>query len=353
MRQRHVAVVGAGLSGISCARTLHEAGHRVQLFEKSRGFGGRMATRNSPFGSFDHGAQYFTQRDPRFAALLASMPGSCKAWNETIHNFHSDGVISAPTASKDEMHWISAPRMTALPQQLALPLFELGLVTLETRVTHIAHQGSRGWKLNLEGPNGNQYTETGFDGLVLAMPAAQTHQLLSSGADISGVKSWVSRLGSVKMAPCWTLLLSFAGRENAGGSVPMWNAARSPSHDSIAWIARESSKPDRGHIERWILQANHAWSEKHFETDRSQVHKLLIHSFSEISGIKSEPSHVDSQRWRWALTVAPLGQSHLWHSDLGLGVCGDWCLGHRVECAFISGLELAQDIVRVGNLQPA
>lgn len=307
-----------------------------------------MATRIGPLGTFDHGAQYFTQRDPRFAAQMASMPASCKAWNETIHNFQSDGLVFAPSASEGEMHWISTPRMSSLPQQLALPLSEKGLVSLETRVMQIAHEGPRGWKIYLEGPSANQYEKSGFDGLVLAMPAAQTLQLLAGAGEIGGIKSWISRLGSVKMAPCWTLMLSFAGKGSSGVSVPLWNAARSPSH-SIAWIARESSKPDRGPNERWILQANHSWSEKHFETDKSQVHKLLIQAFSEISGISSEPSHVDSQRWRWAQTVAPLGQSHLWHSDLGLGVCGDWCLGHRVECAFISGLELAQAAAGVGT----
>jgi renalase len=339
MQQRHLAVIGAGLSGVTCARTLHEAGHRVQLFEKSRGYGGRMATRNSPFGSFDHGAQYFTQRDPRFAAMLSYMPGACKAWAVNIHNLHIDGLVSAP-ASNDETHWISSPRMSGLPQQLAQPLAEQGLVALETRVMQIVRQESEGWQLHLEGPNGNKYTRSGFDGVVLAMPAPQTLQLLQGTGEISGIKSWVSRLGSVTMAPCWTLMLSFSSRECAS-AIPLWNAARSASH-SVAWLARESSKPDRGHIERWILQASHAWSSEHFETDKSQVHKLLIQSFAEITGIKSEPSHVDSQRWRWAQTVTSLGQSHLWNSDLGIGICGDWCLGHRVECAFISGLELAQ-----------
>ena len=64
---KHFAIIGAGMAGISAARTLVQAGHRVSVFEKSRGAGGRMATRETPFGNFDHGAQYFTVRDPRFA----------------------------------------------------------------------------------------------------------------------------------------------------------------------------------------------------------------------------------------------------------------------------------------------
>ena len=68
----HVAVVGAGMAGVAAARTLLQAGHRVTLIEKSRGFGGRMATRRTEFGGFDHGAQYFTVRDKRFETALRS-----------------------------------------------------------------------------------------------------------------------------------------------------------------------------------------------------------------------------------------------------------------------------------------
>ncbi|MGH8831163.1 MAG: FAD-dependent oxidoreductase, partial [Polaromonas sp.] len=73
--QRHVAVVGAGIAGIACARTLAQAGHRVTVFEKNRGAGGRMATRDSEFGGFDHGVQYFTVRDARFEKALATTRG--------------------------------------------------------------------------------------------------------------------------------------------------------------------------------------------------------------------------------------------------------------------------------------
>ena len=63
---KQIAIIGSGMAGIACARTLDQVGHRVTLFEKSNDVGGRMATRESAFGSFDNGAQYFTVRDPRF-----------------------------------------------------------------------------------------------------------------------------------------------------------------------------------------------------------------------------------------------------------------------------------------------
>jgi predicted NAD/FAD-dependent oxidoreductase len=75
------------------------------------------------------------------------------------------------------------------------------------------------------------------------------------------------------------------------------------------------------------------------------VQDKLLKAFSEVTGIRAEPSFVDSQRWLYAKTVQPLGKSHLWDAKKKLGVCGDWCVGHRVEDAFVSGLELALSVV--------
>jgi renalase len=121
---------------------------------------------------------------------------------------------------------------------------------------------------------------------------------------------------------------------------PHWNAARS-THHRIAWLARESSKPARGSVERWTVQASAAWSQEHLQDDKARVEAKLLKAFSEVTGIRAEPTHVDSQRWLYAQTLQPLGKSHLWNPKTGLGAGGDWCLGHRVENAFVSGLELA------------
>mgnify|MGYP003606470797 FL=1 len=67
----------------------------------------------------------------------------------------------------------------------------------------------------------------------------------------------------------------------------------------------------------------------------------LLKEFGEVTGIRAEPSYQDTQRWAYAKTLQPLGKSHLWDAKTGVGLCGDWCLGNRVEDAFVSGLELA------------
>jgi len=93
---KHIAIIGAGMAAVTCARTLVQAGHRVSVFEKSHSLGGRMATRNSPFGTFDQGAQYFTVRDPRFVQALQTTPRTCRPWSaNTVQVLDEHGRVAA------------------------------------------------------------------------------------------------------------------------------------------------------------------------------------------------------------------------------------------------------------------
>ena len=182
-------------------------------------------------------------------------------------------------------------------------------------------------------------THGGFDSVVLAIPHAQARELLQT----SGLMlNWIGALDAVQAAPCWTMMLAFphAMQPGLNSLGPQWNAARS-THHRIAWLARESSKPARDGIERWTVQASADWSREHLEDDAERITAKLLKAFAEITGIRAEPAYAESHRWRYAKTEQPLGQTHLWSAQDSIGLCGDWCLGHRVEDAFVSGLELA------------
>jgi renalase len=339
---RHFAVIGAGMAGVACARTLVQAGHKVTVFEKSRGIGGRMATRDSAFGTFDHGAQYFTVRDPRFAKALETAPGLCRRWSaSTVRVLDELGRVAEASRPAKDPHWVPAPGMKALPSRWALPLMATESVELETRVTCIERDAlnPQQWQLRTSGPAEAQHVFSGFDAVLLALPAAQAQGLWK---DSKLAARMIQPLARVQVAPCWTLMLAFPQAMQPGVVTlgPQWNAARS-SHHRIAWLARESSKPGRSPIERWTIQASAAWSQEHLEDDAPRVQAKLLKAFAEVTGIRTQPTHLDIHRWRYAKTNQALGQSHLWDGQAGLGLCGDWCLGNRVEDAFISGLELA------------
>ncbi len=338
----HIAIVGAGMAGIACARTLVQAGHHVTLFEKSASVGGRMASRQTPFGSFDFGAQYFTARDARFIRALQTALSVCKPWSaNTVRVLDAQGRVTESDLPAQEAHWVPAPTMDALPKHWAAPLVSSGNVEFETHVTRIERDAvhPKKWQLRTSGAQDGQHVFSGFDAVLLAITSGQCLRLLETSELLPTFQKAVAQ---AKVSPCWTLMLAFpqAAQPTLSSLGPQWNAARS-THHRIAWLARESSKPQRLSVERWTVQASVAWSHEHFEDDAPRVQAKLLKAFTEVTGIRAEPSHAEVKLWRSAQTTQPVGKTHLWDAKAGVGVCGDYLTGYRVEDAFVSGLELA------------
>jgi predicted NAD/FAD-dependent oxidoreductase len=347
---RRFAIVGAGIAGVACARTLLQAGHEVTVFERETAPGGRMASESTPFGSFDSGAQYFTVRDPRFELALKTAPGVCKPWSANlVRVLDPHGRVAEAALPSLEKHWVAQPNMGALVGRWAAPLGER--LVAGARVTRIEPDAldRRRWQLRTEGADGATGVHSNFDAVLLTVPPACARLLLGPGpgpgaaAAKSALPAALGRaIAKVQASPCWTLMIAFpqANQATLSHLGPQWNVARS-THHRVAWLARESSKPGRDAVERWTLQASPQWSQEHLRDDAARVEAKLLRAFSEITGIHATPSYARARCWPEAQTQTPLGQPHLWDAKARIGLAGDWCMGHRVEDAFLSGLSLA------------
>ena len=94
----------------------------------------------------------------------------------------------------------------------------------------------------------------------------------------------------------------------------------------------------------WTLQASAPWSREHLEASADWVGARLVAGFRVASGAQA-PTLVAAHRWRYARVEAPWGAACLWDPAVRLGLCGDWCLGGRVEAAYDSGLSLARRVL--------
>ncbi|AGU50285.1 FAD-dependent oxidoreductase [Variovorax paradoxus B4] len=341
---RHYAVVGAGIAGVACARTLVQAGHKATVFEREAAPGGRMASVDSAFGRFDSGTQYFTVRDPRFALALEATPNLCRPWSANlVRVLDAHGRVAEAALPGHESHWVAQPGMDALVAHWAAPLGDS--LVVDTQVTQIEPDAldPKRWQLRTAGEDDSQHVYSGFDAVLLAVPPSRTRVLLGDGKLSASISQ---KIEPVRIAPCWTLMIAFpqANQANMSHLGPQWNAARS-THHRVAWLARESSKPGRERVERWTLQASAAWSQEHLRDDAARVEAKLLRAFAEITGIHAAPTHAQARCWNEAQTQVPVGKSHLWDAKARIGVAGDWCTGHRVEDAFLSGLSLALAVI--------
>lgn len=315
-----IAVIGAGLAGLLCARRLQDAGLHPVVFEKSRGLGGRLATRRAGDDrAFDHGAQYVTARNPGFRAVLESarQAGNADLWRPRL----------APGMKGRGEDWmVGAPAMNALVRPLAEGLD----IRQQSQVTAL-HRASAGWRL--EGIEDE--SEELYDAVVCAVPAPQAQTLAAGEATVA------NSLATVRIAPCWALMVTFSGAFDPG-----FDACRLEG-EALAWIARNSSKPGRaaGH-DTWVVHASPEWSSGNLELEREEAAARIVALLPAAFGCDLPPTdHAVAHRWRYALTTAPLGRPCLASDDGSLLIGGDWCLGARVECAYESGEAMAAAVL--------
>ncbi len=318
---RRVAVIGAGVSGLMCARTLADHNIDVTVFEKSRGFGGRCATRHDGPWRFDHGAQYFTARDPRLALLIESwqQQGVIAAWTGALGS--RDSGQWRPSLS-DVQRWVGTPGMRALGAHLARDLD----VRLETPVSLVQREG-RQWRL-VAGAG----TDLGaFDVVLMCIPAPQAAPLLEGVAP-----RLAEQAARVVMHATMATMLVLPERPAFA-----YDGAFMNDDPVLSWISRDASKPGRAADETWVLHATRAWSAAQLDTEPALVAQRMTEAFQRVIGSPVEPVRSVAHRWRYALPDPVTPDAALFDGALGLGAGGDWCGGPRVEGALLSGVALA------------
>lgn len=312
-----IGIIGAGIAGLACADGLRKYGLNVTLFDKARGPGGRMSSRRiettAGIVSFDHGAQYFTARDPLFQIHVDSWA------NQQL-------VTRWPEAGDDA--WVGIPTMSTPIRHMA--------AQHQVHFQHHVHglrRAADGWWMQLD--NGS---DGPFDIAIVALPAEQATAMLGLH-DLA----MASAAMSARSQPCWTAMIAFDGRLHIATD-------HLRDRGLISWAARNSAKPGRAGIEAWVVQANGSWSSSHLENEPESVAARLRDAL-----VRLAPTHMPlpavlsatAHRWRFAMARGT-DKRALWNCDLGLGACGDWLMGPRVELAWLSGSKLA-DLVAASH----
>jgi len=314
------AVIGAGLAGISLAHQLIEAGHTCVVFEKSRGLGGRLATRRLEHWQADHGAQYFTASSAAFQAEVGRwlQRGWVKPWAVTPWRLTREQL--SPSPDKRE-RFVGTPNMNAMVHGLAegIPLYR------QTRIDRLEADGDR-WRLWDE--HGEHYGR--FDAVILTAPLAQSQALLP--AEVIGA----AELDSQNMTPTWAVAVAFA--ETTGIEAD----AVFVKDGIVGWAARDSAKPDRPQQhETWVMHFTAQWSANHLDASPELLQQQVVEVLERLTNATLPEIHQSfSHRWLYAqaTTLEPIQQ---WHPASRIGLAGDWTQGNRIEAAWISAHRLA------------
>lgn len=313
MAPLRIAIVGAGIAGLTCARLLAGAGLTSVIFDKSRGVGGRLATRRADGGlQFDHGAPWITPTDPAFAALLntAEAEGAAARWQRPFGT-----------------GFVGLPGMSGIARHLGRSLD----VRTGMQVSAVTPDGA-GWRVTAGDQSGT------YDRVILTLPSPQILRLVATDTPLTPA------LSAVRMAPRLTLMAAFAGH----GSPDHLPSATLPSAlDSVSF---ETSKPGRDGPPSWVAHATADFSRAHLEREMPEVAALMLPLLCDYIGrVPSEATHAVAHRWRFALVEQALGRPFLPDTAGSLYLGGDWCLGPSAEDAWSSGKAIAGAILAPGD----
>ncbi|HEY7771960.1 MAG TPA: FAD-dependent oxidoreductase [Marinagarivorans sp.] len=354
-----IAVIGAGVAGLTLARECKRRGARVQVFEKSRSVGGRLANRRLSWATVNMGAQYFTARDPRFVAQtqLWLQQGVVQRWALSPHVVKKGVLKPSPDVTR---RYVGMPTMTAIAHDLA----DGSNIHLSSRVTRLVRaQFSMRWQVEVDGSLLEQY----YDWVVLAIPPEQAAELVRrsglappaeldsalAGSVLAGDMGATSddplaapcslyrTLTAPVFTPCWALAVATFGAVDPKVQGVFGD-------ETVSWVTRLSpplTSSTETFDDAWLLHFSPSWSQAHGQRRDLSISETGVKWLSDVFKAPLVLSHASQHFWRYAKPVCDSATDPIFlDSQQGLAVTGDWLCGGRVEGAYLSGLDVAHGI---------
>ena len=307
-----VVVVGAGIAGLIAAQSLSNSGHDVVVVDKGRSPGGRLATRRIDNATLDHGAQFFTVRDPLFKSHVSEWIASgvvtewCRGFDSTAQN--NDGFP----------RYRGVRGMTDIAKHLAQGLD----VRCNTLAFSIASGTTTKWQVNID-----DGSVLDADAIIVTSPLPQTYALLVT-ADIELPESMMRT--EYDRTICLLAVL------NQSSAVASPGGLQNPD-ETFSFIADNAIKGISSAV-ALTLHANPQFSLEHWDAPQQDVHDLLLTRAKPWIG---DATVVTSQvkKWRFA-TPLTIWQERYWANEM-IVLAGDAFGGPKIEGAALSGLAAA------------
>lgn len=350
MTRQDVVIVGAGMAGLVCARRLQGAGYQACLVEKSRGLGGRMATRRLEGIPTDHGARYLQPQGSLLTSLTQHWlkQGIITQWRPRVSVLDAAGQLHPGDAA--ELYYVAPMGMSAIGKALGADL----VIHKQQRVTAIAPRSDNIWQITAIAGTDNQTVQHRAKALVLAMPAPQILPLLDPWRSQPAIAALLAQLTTVRYAPCITVIGQYASPQVSARSESM-TASFSQSEPWMVqgyhstpffWVGLDNSKRtvSRPHV---VLQSSAAFAANWLESSdlQSAGEALLSHAGKLIAPWLATPDRWQVHRWRYALVEEPTHQSIPEYTHpLPLMACGDWWGTNNVASAVEAGWAAAHQI---------
>jgi len=335
-----IGIIGAGIAGLTAGRILAQAGHDVTILEKSRGFGGRMATRYA--GSdlqlkLDHGISYFTARSPEFQKFTAELLEKkvIKLWGENFLFYDGEKILKRNPNQKEGPNFTAVNGMNSIGKYLSRWVD----VKNEARVGGLTHIGEnrrkkRSWMINLQSRDTFE-----ADAVIIATPAPQAYGILNTTIDEVSTLKMVRDIDEVSYNPSYSLMLGYEK-----SNTPDWDGIHA-SNSPIRFISNETSKRSDQNECTLVVHSAAKFARKHRNSDEETIKKELLSELSDVAGGWSvTPEWSQLHFWRYSQPAKTLDRPYfeMEVEDTPLALVGDYFEGDDIDAAYRSGFKLGK-----------
>jgi renalase len=320
MQDTDVLIIGAGITGLLCATELTRAGYSVCILDKGRGAGGRMATRRMSGARLDHGAQFFTVRNPLFQVYVDQWlkAGVIREWFRfDSHDSNLEGYS----------RYCGINGMSDVPKYLAKEL----VVYNSIQVSELVRDGTYWCARTQDGLNFSAQK------IVITVPLPQALMLLdTSGLNYAGVDQ--AALHAVRYEKG---LATLAILDGPSGLPSM--GARRVENSPITWIADNQMKGISPDVCAVTIHASADFSAAHWGSADEVRGALMLEAASTY--LKANVLEYSCHRWGFTRVLNPWRHAYYSNDALQLILAGDAFGGDRVEGAGLSGIAAAGHLI--------
>lgn len=312
---KKIAIIGTGLSAIFSAIHLRKnTDLEINLFDKARGLGGRLATRRAEGGKFDHGAQYFS------IARINNLP--------EIQMLINEGVINN---IEDKDIYFSPDGMTNIAKKLLIDFN----IFKEHKLVSIDKENEN-YKLFFE--NGSTFNS---DYIIMSCPMPQSLEILNK-SKIDYDNNLIKDLEDLSYFPCIVVMIK--------SEIKLSNLEKHIGTDvdskDISWIGDNYGKKVSSIENYYTIQCSPEFSYENFENEYDETNEKLKHEMEKIFG--SNYQILSNHKWRYSIpkNFYQGDNSLVINQKDFLGLCGDIFTNGRFDGAITSGLSIADKFLK-------
>jgi renalase len=334
-----IGIIGAGIAGLTAGRLLAQAGHEVTILEKSRGLGGRMATRYAGTGlesRMDHGLPYFTAHSPEFQKFTAELLEKklVRLWGNDFLFYDGSALLDKNPNQPDTTAYTAVNGMNTIGKYLSRWVD----IKHEALVGGLTHLGSnrrkkRSWMINLTSRDTFE-----ADAVIIATPARQAYGLLNTTIDEIDTLRIIREIDEIYYEPSYSLMLGYGNAD-----IPEWEGI-SCKNSAIRLITNESAKREQQECSL-VVHSTPEFVKMHAKSDEDAIEKALLAELGEIAGGWAvTPEWSQLHFWRYSRAMSALNRPYfdLEVDETPLALVGDYFEGTDVDAAYRSGYKLAQ-----------